>query len=814
MRPWPSWGTIKTILDAWLVDLRSALRGLRRTRGLSLAAVVVLSLGIGLNVAVFTIANAALFRGFRGVAHNERVVYLTTGRDCCLSYQDLVDWRGASSLSGIAAVADLRIAFDRGTGPETATATEITANTFAVLGVAPALGRNFTTADDLPGAPGVAILSHEFWRSHFDSASAALGRTVRVNGVMTTVVGIMPESFTFPQRQDLWLPLGPRATGQPRDARGLWFAVGRLADGVTLPQARAEVEAIGARMAVDHPATNARVRPVVQTFRDLFVGRDAVAVYGGLWIGVGLVLVVACANLANLLIARATARARDLAVRLALGAGRGRVARQQLLETAVLTALSAVVGVGVAEAIVRAYEAVAVPPTQPWAAQLLDYSMNASVLAYVAVVALVTGVVLGGLPLRGLSALDAIAALRDAGRGAVGQTNRRSTSVLVVIQVVLAVVLLSAAGVLLRSLSAVAGRDVGYDPSRVAMALTTLPPERYPDAKSQRSFQARLAAGVGRLPGVESVAFVDGAGGTRMGVEIDGRPVVDLGARAQARVRGVSPNYFACLGAPLVAGRDFDERDGTPERPAAIVSRAFAEMHWQTSDVVGRRVRLAASGGAGPWLTIAGVAPDVRHGDPARSDVEPALYVPLRQRPARSAWLLARTSLSTEALVASLRQQVALADPALPMWLGPYTMEQWTAATYWRRSVNGTLFTVFAGVSLVLACLGVFAVVAASVAHRTREIGVRLAVGAQPPQVVAMVIRQGLTPVFIGLAGGLVASVGINWLLGSQLVDVQPSDATTMAGVAAVLLVTTAVACVIPAMRATRIDPLVALRHD
>lgn len=797
-------------MHAWASDLRFALRGLGRSPGLAAAAVVVLSLGLGLNVAVFTIADAALFRGYRGVTHPDRVVFVTTG-NCCVSYLDILDWRAAAAFTGIGAVADLRVAVERGGSAQTATATEVTANTFALLGVAPRLGRDFTSADDRPGAPPVAMLGHDYWQRHFDGAASVLGQSIRVNGLATTVVGVMPEGFLFPQRQDLWLPLGRRAAGTPRDARGLWFGVARLADGVSLTQARAELATLGATLAAAYPDTNARVRPVLQTFRELFVGADATAIYGTLWLGVSLVLVVACANLANLLLARMTDRARELAVRLALGAGRGRIVRQQCLEALLLSFTSGVAALGVAQGILRLYDAVSVPPTQPWAAQLLDYSLGPAVVVYVVVLAVVTGVVLGAIPMRRVFQVDALSALRES-RGGVGGS-RRAHRLLVITQVAFAVVLLSAAGVLLRSVSAIARRSLGYDPSHIAMTLVTLPADRYPNADAQQAFRDRLGDVMRRAPNAAVVAFVDGSAGGRVPVEIEGRAPDDQPARPEARVRAVSPEYFATLGVTLVNGRAFDERDGSAGRLSAIVSRTFAERYWQTVDVAGRRLRLVSGAGSGSWLTVAGVAPDLRQGDPTR-DIEPAIYVPFRQRPAASAWLLARTPQDATSLIAPMRAAIAAVDTGLPVWLGPYPMAEWTSASYWRRSVNGTLFAVFAAVTLVLACLGVFAVVTASVARRRREIGVRLAVGAQARDVVSMCLWQGLTPVLGGLAGGLVASIAANQLLRSQLVDVTPADATTMAAVALLLVATTSLACALPARRAARIDPTIALRDE
>ena len=674
-RRWPR-------LDAVLVDLRHAGRGLRGAPGLAAAAVLTLGVGIGFNVAVFTVANATLFKGYRGVPASDRLVYVTTGADCCVSYQDLLDWSAtATSLAGMGAVADLRVAVqpEERSGSETATATEISPTTFSVLQVQPTLGRDFTRGDAAPGAPPTAILSHDYWRTRFAADPAVVGRSIRVNGAITTVIGVMPPRFAFPQYQELWLPLVPTPTRLPRDARGLWFAVARLADGVTVDDARSELATIGARLAAAHPATNARVRPVVQTFRELFFGHSAVAVYGALWGAVSLVLLVACANLANLLLARAAGRTRETAVRLALGASRGRIVRQMLFESTMLSAAGGVLGWWVAGNAVRVYDAIAVPPTQPWARQMLDYAIDLRVLAYLVAISLAAGVLFGLLPALRLSALDVQAALRDGGRGAVGSiTRRRLTGAIVVAQVALAVVLLSGAGVLVRSLLAVYGRDVGFDPAHVAVALTTrLPESRYPDAAAQRAFYDRLIGRLEALPQVEAIGFSDGMAGQgarRLPIESGDRPTTDDRDRPIARVTTVGGRYFAALGASMSAGRAFDARDERSSEPVAVVNRRLAATLWPTADAVGRRIRLRPAGGGtpGPWRTVVGVVPDLRQGDPARAEIDPAVYVPMQGQPALAAWVLVRSGQPAGALVAPMRRALQAADPELPIWLGPY----------------------------------------------------------------------------------------------------------------------------------------------
>jgi putative ABC transport system permease protein len=808
-------------LEAVLTDLRYAARGLRSAPGFTVAAVATLALGIGANVAVFTVSQATLFKGYRAVPDNDRLVYLTTGRDCCVSYQDVADWQAATTIDGLGAVADLRVAIqaDASAIAETSTATQIMPGTFRLLRVSPVLGRDFTAADAVPGAPAVAILADDYWRARFAADPAVLGRVLRINGVATTVVGVMPPAFAFPQYQQLWLPLGAASAPGGRDARAFWFAVGRLADGATIDGARVELATIGDQLAEAYPDTNARVRPVVQTFRELFFGSSAVAIYGALWAAVGLVLLVACANLANLLLARAAGRTREIAVRMALGAGRARLVRQLLFESTMLSAAGGALGWWIASRAVRLYETVSVPPTQPWARQMLDYAIDGRAVAYLATLTAITALLFGLWPALRLASLDFQAALRDGGRGAAGtRAGRRATSVFVVTQVALAVVLLSAAGVLVRSFLAAHNRDLGFEPTRTVVALTMmLPADRYPGDAARHAFYDQLIARIEALPGVESVGFSDGLIGQstrRLPVELDGQSTVDDVDLPRARVASVGGEYFAALGVTVRSGRTLAPADDRAKPPVALINRRLAEMLWPGADAVGRRLRVGEQGREGPWRTVVGIVPDLIQGDPARADVDPSVYLPMRERPTRGAWLLVRTLLPPGPLVEPLRRELQAADPSMPIWLGPFTMSEWIGGNNWRRGVYGGLLTLFAVLALLLAGSGLFAVVAAAVAQRTQEIGVRLAIGATPRAVLSMVLRQGMTPALAGLAIGLALSTAANRALRAQLVQVEPWDPATLATVAAILLTAAAVGCLVPALRATRVDPLVALRHD
>lgn len=804
-------------MRGWITDVRVAVRGLRRTPTFTVGAVLVLALGLGVNVAVFTVVNAALFSGFPGIADHDRLVYLTAGRGCCLSYQDLADWRAATTtFTQLAAVADLRAAVEANGLAETVTVTEVTANTFALLGVRPVVGRDFSDADDRPEAARVALLSDGYWRRNFGASAEAIGRTIRINGETSLVIGVMPDGLTFPQSQDLWVPLGPRASGRARDDRSLWFAVGRLRDGVSLTHAQAEFDTIGRRLAAAYPATNATTRPRVQTFAEFFLGAEATRAYGALWAAVGVLLAIAWANLASLLVTRGAGRARQVAMQIALGASRARIVRQQLAESLALSSVGALAGSAVALALVRMYQAWAVPPTQPWAAQLLPFTLDARVVAYACAVTVVTGVVVGLLPGRGWSAIDVLSQVRDGGHGTVGnRRHRRVLGVMVSVQMALAVALLSGAGLLLRTVRALDDRSLGYDPSRVVVTLTRLPAERYPDASAWTTFHERVVAALDSHPAVEVVAAGDAVvGAPRVGVETEGGPVTSPSERPQARALAISPGYFQALGARVVDGRDFDPLDGTDERPVALVNRQFAERYFGGQDVVGRRIRLGGGPSPETWLRIVGLTPNLRHGDRVRQDIEPAAYVPLRRRPSASVWLVARVASPPRALLPSLRAIVQRVDPDVPVWLGPFALSDWLTTTYWQRGVNAGLLTLVSGLATLLAGVGLFGVIASHVAGRTREIGIRVILGARPRDVVWLMARHGVGPAVVGVVTGLGLAMLTNQVLRTQLVDVTTSDPATLGAAAGIMMVVACLGCVVPVRRALRRDPASAVRAD
>ncbi|HXR43304.1 MAG TPA: ABC transporter permease, partial [Pseudolysinimonas sp.] len=504
-------------IEDCLRDLRFALRMLRRSPGFTAVAVLTLAVGIGANTIVFTVTNAVLFKGFPLVAGNDRLVYITSSRGCCVSYPDFLDWQAqARSLSGMALVHGIGATISGdGAGSELVAATEVTANTFTLAGQRPLLGRDFSAADAQRGAPPVVMLRHGFWQRRFAGDPAIVGKTLRVNGTPATIIGVMPRGFSFPQNQDLWVPL-PSAPEARRDDRPNWFALGRLAEGAELQQVRTEMAEVGRRLGAAYPATNQgrSLVPLVATFEDFFVGARAGAIYRAMWGAVAFVLLIACANLANLLLARALARSREISVRVAIGAGRGRVVRQLLVESVLLSAIGGLGGWWIARWGVAVYAAAAngsgisEETLGVWFMNVLDYSMDYRAFAYLAVVSLGTGVVFGLLPALRLSALDPAGGLADGTRGVtMDRRTRRLSWALVSSEMALAVVLVAGSGMLVRSFWSLYAADPGFDASRIVGTQIRLPVDRFPEGGQRQQAFDRLLARLDATPGIRASAF-------------------------------------------------------------------------------------------------------------------------------------------------------------------------------------------------------------------------------------------------------------------------------------------------------------------
>ena len=799
---------------SFLSDVRLSFRTLVKNPGFTAVAVATLALGIGVNATVFTVTNAVLFKGFPLVEGNDRLVYITPKEsNCCVSYPDFLDYRAqAKSFERMAIVHGIsKILSDDDGFPENLDVTEASSDTFRLVGSRPILGRDFAPSDEADGAASVAILNYTFWDRRYGRDPNIVGRTVRLNGTPTTVIGVMPLGFSFPQKLELWVPLVKTPKVLQRENRDTWMAIGRMAQGVTFESAQAEMETIGKRLAIAYPLTNREVHPLVQKFHEFFIGPNAALLYGSMWSAVGLVLLIACANLANLMLARAIGRSREISVRIALGAGRWRIIRQLLIESVMLSAMGGAFGWLIAKWAVRAYQ-LAMVYKSSWL--ILDYTMDSRVLGYLIAISIGTGLLFGLAPALRLSKLDVNASLKDGGRGSTGGGRAKHlSSVLVVGEMALAVVLLAGAGVMIRSFLKIHAADMGARTENVLVTLLTIPDGT--PASAQVSIFDRLKTRLETVPGVEAIAMASSLptwGSRHLSYELAGAQPVDASGRPRLPTLVVSPAYFRTLGAALLSGRDFNDRDGVSGVPVAIVNQRFAAKFWPGADAVGKRLRLFAGKTPEPWLTVVGVASNIIQDDSTRQEFGPVIYLPYRQKPEANMWILACTRVPPQNLANAFRREIHIVNSDLPIY-GPYTLAA-RLEGYWDNRFYGFLFLIFAAIALLLASVGLYAVIAHSVSQRTQEIGVRTALGATAPDILKLVVLQGMLPVGIGLTVGLGASLGVNQVLKSQLVNVSPSDPLTLIIASASLILSATLGCLIPARRAMRVDPAVALRHE
>jgi predicted permease len=811
-----------TSLEPLLYDARFAARALRREPILSVAMILVLAVALALNVTTFRVMDATLFTGYPLVQDNERLLFVDERYPtpaCCVTYADFEVWRAeARSFQDMAFAV-----FSPATVSETADAARdmfigaTTANSFRLLGVPPALGRDFVPADEAAGAESVAIVSYQYWLTRLGGSADAIGRVVQIDGTPTTIVGVMPRRFDFPQRTDVWVPL--EQTAQLRNVVGNGsYAFGRLAPGATEDAARAEVEAINARLAIERPATNRDVRPVVSNFKDSFAGYNGTLIYGSLWAGGWLVLAIACANLANLALARAQGRAREISTRLALGAGRRRVARQWLIENLVLAAVAAALAWWVMATGTRVWAAATETPYR-----LRDFTPDLATFAYLAVVAIGAAAVITLAPLSRLRRLDVNGELKGASRSVSASAGaKRLSAALVAGQMTLAIVLMSGAGVLGHSLWNVLSAPIGVEtPENVLVGRVELSRSRYPTPESRGDFFASLSSALAATPGVQAAAIASALPAE----DYEPRPVEleqQDGSRYGAPVIAAGPGYFRAVGAPVLVGRDFDDRDQPTSTPVAIVNERFANAYFPDSNAVGQRIRLYVNRETAPgeWLTIVGVTANVMQNDTFRQQFAPVVYRPFAQEPTSTVWLFARAPTVFDGLGTAIRSEVARIDVGLEI-LGLATLKDTLGFgltqgrdEYTALSRQAALAPIFAGIALLLAAIGLYAVVARSVGQRTKEIGVRVALGAVPRAIRRLVLLEGMAPVVAGLVLGLAASFAVNRVLQSQLVGVSPYDPLTLTLAPALLFAVALLGCAVPLRRAVRVSPVVALRHD
>jgi predicted permease len=808
-----------------LQDLRFAVRLLVKDRWFTTIAVIALALGIGVNSTVFTFVNAVLIRGLP-FNNPDRIMSLGTrdarNRDRGLSYLEFQDWRaGTRAFSGMAAFSGQTMnVSDEGRAPERFGGPYISANAFTLIGERPLVGRNFLPEDDRPGAPPVVLLGNGIWKNRYGSDRAVIGRTINVNELPATIIGVMPEGFKFPINADLWIPLVHLSglADQKRDARN-FEVFGRLADGVTVAQAQAELNGIAAQLAHDFPATNKEMSPTVMTFNQRYNGGQIRLVFLSLMGAVGFVLLIACANVANLLLARSANRSREISVRVSLGATRLRIVRQLLVESVLLAVIGGVLGLGLSIIGIRLFDAAVADVGKPY---WIQFTFDRRVVGYLAAMCLGTGVVFGLAPALHVSRTDINEVLKEGGRSGSGLRARRWTSTLIVVELALTLVLLSGAGFMMRSLLVLYQRDVGVETSHVLTMRLQLPNRKYPTPETRRDFYTRLderVASLGRVQAATVTTNPPMGGGSARQLVVEGREPA-AGEQPQTVTQLlIGPRYLETVGLQLVRGRAFDDLDGTPGHEAAIVSQRFVAMHFPGEDPIGRRIRLtteAPPGAPAPTplvATIVGITPTVRQRFFQELLPDPVVYLPLRAQAPPFAMLMLRTAGDPAALTPAVRDEVRAIDPDLPLF-GILTLDQALAQGRWQFQIFGTMFGVFALIALALSAVGLYAVTAYSVSQRTQEIGVRMALGARAPQVWWLILRGAIVQLALGLAIGSGGAIGVGRLLQSVLVQSESRDAVTLVSIAALLVFVSLAACFLPARRATRLDPVNALRYE
>ncbi len=801
-------------------DIRHAIRRLAKDRSLTFMAVAALSLGIGANNTIFTFVNAVLIRGLPFDEPDE-IMHLATrltseGQNRGVSYPDFVDWRDQTT-----SFTDLG-AFTGGTAnlsdndhpPERVNGTLVSANTFRLLRQPVLLGRDFLPEESERGADRVVILGYDVWQNRYGGDPNVIGQMLRVNEEPSTIIGVMPEGVKFPQGSDTWRPLQPTETLDVRDTRGLGV-FGRLAVGAERDQAQAELSAIAGRLTAQYPDTNTDIDAVVQTFNDWANGGEIRVVFLTLMGAVAFVLLVACANVANLLLARSARRAREVAVRVSLGASRWRIIRQLLLESLALGIVSGVVGLAMSVVGVRLFDLAVADVGKPY---WIQFTMDWRVYGFLGLVCLVTSVVFGLAPAMHLSKTNVNEILQEGGRSGTGGTRvKRMSGAMVVVEVMLTVVLLAGAGLMMRSFLTLYQLDPGVDGDRLLTARLTLVSQKYPEAEQRAVFAEQLVDRLNAIPGVLAASVASNVplgGAAQRTIELDGRPNSTDSAAPQVSVVQVGEQYLDTVGVSTLQGRSLMNTDGQPGSEAVVVNTRFAARFLDGEEVLGRRIRLDVdSDEPGPWMTIVGVSPTIRQSGIEQSEPDAVVYRMMRLAPSSSLSLLLSTEGNPTGLLPQVREAVQSIDQDLPIYQ-TNTLTGVLAEARWPFRVFGTMFAIFALVALILSAVGIYAVTAYSITQRTQEIGLRMALGAQPKQVVWMVMRRGLIQLVIGLSIGLVGAAGVGQVLQGLLVQISPTDPATLGMILLVLGSVTALACLGPARRAALLDPSDALRFE
>lgn len=807
----------------WLSDLRQDLRyGLRfamRAPLFSALAILTIALGVGANTAVFSVVKSVLLDALP-YADAGRLARLHARKNdgslerLTLSAAEVMDIRQrvrSFSQLGVFLPMPLEVAYARSDGAESLSAGLAGDDFFQTLGVRAALGRTLRDQDAVSGAPSVVLLSHAAWQRVFGGDTSVVGRVVRLNGAGATVIGVLPRDFVSPMGGvDAWFPLDITETLRDpiRARRRAWLGVvARLRPGVTPEAANREIHALSAQLAREHPESDALVTLWSLPLRDDMVGETRTPLLV-LMASAGLVLLIACANLAGAMLARAIARRKEFAVRVALGAGSGRLVRQLLAESTLLAVIGGVLGVWLASLALRGLDGLAVSALPPYA----HLGLDPAALMVTSLLALAAGLAFGAAPAAMAGRVDPQGTLRDASRGASdGHRAHRLRGVLVAGQIALCVSLVAGAGLLARSLWAMTSAPIGFDPAGVVTGTIQLPPARYSTADARVRFHDQLVERLRAVPGVDGAAFSSARPGdieSSEGITVDGAPAVPENERPFVLYASVSDGYFSTLHIPVMQGRSFTTADRADGAPVVVISESMARRYWPEGDALGGRVRVGPDPAA-PWNEVIGIVGDVRNG-PTSRDVQPTLYASSRSDP----WgdvVLVRGIGDPHVLLRTAQRELTTLDPELPIH-DPGTLEDVMSAGLTGKRLPVMLMSAFGALALLLASVGIYAMFAAMAAARSQEFGIRLALGSSRRAIASLVLRQGGTWMGIGLAAGTVGAGLVAYALRDLLYDVSPYDPVALGVTVAVLVTCATMALLVPVRRAMRVDATAALR--
>jgi putative ABC transport system permease protein len=814
-------------MQSFLQDARYGARMLFKNPGFTITAILTLALGIGANTAIFSVVNAVLLRPLPYVEPQRLVSIYETNKQkaelrSAFSYPDFFDLRSQnSSFEQIASYYESSVTLSGIETPLNLQAIVTSADLFTVLKANPLLGRGFTADEEKPGGTFAAVISYTLWQKQFGADPNIIGRSLKLNDRLYNIIGVMPAGFQYPiaaDPADLWITLAVDAIRTPDDApvtenRGShhFQVIGRLKPGVPIEQANADVETIAAKLEQQYPKENTYRGMKVYPFHE-----DLVSDYGSaLWIilgAVGCVLLIACANVANLLLARATVRHREIAIRAALGASRWQIIRQLLTESILLSFGGGVLGLLLAwwgtEALIHL-----IPDDLP---RLSEINLDWWVLGFTFAISFITGILFGLAPALQAAKIELTEAMKESARTGVSRHRARLRNILVIAEVAIAIVLLVGAGLLLQSYSKLQKVNLGFDPNNVVTASVELPDARYPKPEQIAQFYQQLLERVQATPGVTNASAImpQPLSGNvfRTSVEFEGR-TYPQGETPRTMFRANLLNYFDTMKVQMVSGRDFTKQDTDKSQLVCVVNEAFVKAYFPDENPIGKRVKPGISvTKETPWREIVGVVQNVKHLTLQR-DFDPELYVPHSQVPFNSMGLVIRTDGDPKAMAKIIQSEVNALDKDVPVF-NVKTMNQYLGSAIAQPRFNALLIGMFGLLALTLTAIGLYGVIAYSVAQRTQEIGIRMALGAQTTDVLKMVIRQGLILTCIGLAAGVAGAFYLTKLIATMLYNVSPTDRMTFIYAAAILLGVALIASFVPARRASRVNPVIALRDE